>query len=34
MKYTCPDCGVYAWAKLGTQLICGDCYEQDDESQR
>jgi len=25
MKYTCPDCGVNAWAKPGIVLICGDC---------
>ncbi len=24
-KYTCPDCGVNAWAKPETALICGDC---------
>ena len=26
-KYTCPDCGVNAWAKPETLLICGECYE-------
>lgn len=26
-KYTCPDCGVNAWAKPDTALICGACYE-------
>lgn len=25
-KYTCPDCGVNAWAKPETALICGECY--------
>lgn len=24
-KYTCPTCGINAWAKLGTHLVCGDC---------
>lgn len=24
-RYTCPDCGVNAWAKPGVQLVCGDC---------
>jgi hypothetical protein len=24
-KYTCPGCGVNAWAKPKTALICGDC---------
>ena len=24
-KYTCPDCGVNAWAKPLVALICGDC---------
>ena len=26
-KYTCPECGQNAWAKPGTLLICGDCYD-------
>lgn len=26
-KYTCPVCGLNAWAKPDTQLICGDCYD-------
>lgn len=26
-KYTCPNCGVNAWAKPATQLICGTCYD-------
>ena len=26
-KYTCPVCGVNAWAKPDTHLICGDCGE-------
>jgi hypothetical protein len=24
-RYTCPDCGLNAWAKPGVQLVCGDC---------
>ncbi len=31
-KYTCPDCGANAWAKPKTSLICGDCYEIEDEN--
>ena len=27
-KYTCPACGVNAWAKPQTALICGDCWEE------
>ena len=30
-KYTCPECQANAWAKPGTALICGACYELDDE---
>jgi hypothetical protein len=30
-KYTCPACGVNAWAKPDTNLICGDCYEPGEE---
>ena len=26
-KYTCPGCGTNAWAKPGTNLVCGDCNE-------
>jgi predicted SprT family Zn-dependent metalloprotease len=26
-KYTCSDCGVNAWAKPKTLLICGTCHE-------
>ena len=26
-KYTCPTCATNAWAKPGTALICGECYE-------
>ena len=26
-KYTCPDCGLNAWAKPDTSLICGECHE-------
>jgi ribosomal protein S27AE len=24
-KYTCPDCGVNAWAKPDVRLLCGEC---------
>lgn len=24
-KFTCPDCGLNAWAKPAASLICGDC---------
>jgi|3_EtaG_2_1085321.scaffolds.fasta_scaffold87204_1 hypothetical protein len=24
-KYTCPICGLNAWAKKGASLMCGDC---------
>jgi len=24
-KYTCSQCGLNAWAKAGSKLICGDC---------
>jgi predicted SprT family Zn-dependent metalloprotease len=30
-KYSCAVCGTNAWAKKGTLLICGDCYEADKE---
>ncbi len=26
-KYTCPTCGVNAWAKPETKLVCGECDE-------
>jgi len=26
-KYTCPECGLNAWAKPDAPLICGHCYE-------
>lgn len=29
-KYTCPACGLNAWAKPDTALICGDCYDDGD----
>ncbi len=29
-KYTCTGCGVNAWAKPETLLICGDCYDDGD----
>ena len=27
LKYTCPKCGLNAWAKMGANLMCGDCNE-------
>ena len=30
-KYTCEACGTNAWAKPDTALICGTCYEEEDE---
>ena len=27
-KYTCPACGMNAWAKPAARLICGDCSEE------
>ena len=27
-KYTCPGCGVKAWAKPDVRLLCGDCGEE------
>jgi hypothetical protein len=24
-KYTCPDCGLNAWARPSAYLVCGDC---------
>ncbi len=27
VKYTCPNCESNAWAKPGTVLICGDCFD-------
>jgi predicted SprT family Zn-dependent metalloprotease len=24
-KYTCPECGVNAWGKLGINIVCGNC---------
>lgn len=26
-KYTCPVCGLNAWAKAGAKLICGECSQ-------
>lgn len=26
-KYTCPSCGLNAWAKPDAHLVCGDCGE-------
>ena len=28
-KFTCPDCGMNAWAKPEAVLICGACYDDD-----
>ena len=25
-KFTCPECGLNAWAKPDARLICGECY--------
>ena len=30
-KYTCPTCETNAWAKPNTALICGACYDEEDE---
>ncbi len=27
IKYTCPECGLNAWAKINSSLICGKCDE-------
>jgi len=27
LKYTCPQCGINAWAKQGIKLACGECME-------
>jgi hypothetical protein len=32
-KFTCPVCAQNAWAKPDARLICGTCYEEDDEIQ-
>ena len=26
-KFTCPGCGLNAWAKPGANLVCGDCSQ-------
>ncbi|WP_422932178.1 SprT-like domain-containing protein [Singulisphaera sp. PoT] len=26
-KYTCPECGLNAWAKPEARLICGECHQ-------
>jgi hypothetical protein len=26
-KYTCPTCGLNAWAKPAAPLVCGNCHE-------
>lgn len=26
-RYTCPSCGVNAWARPDVRLVCGDCDE-------
>ena len=28
LKYTCPQCGINAWAKSGIKLACGECMVQ------
>jgi len=28
MKFTCPGCGLNAWAKPDALLICGECYDE------
>lgn len=25
LKYSCPDCGVNVWGKVGLNILCGDC---------
>ncbi len=30
-KFTCPDCGLNAWAKPQASLVCGDCEQPMDE---
>ncbi|ECW0821803.1 sprT domain-containing protein, partial [Salmonella enterica subsp. enterica] len=25
MKFTCPECGLNAWAKPSAVLLCGEC---------
>jgi hypothetical protein len=27
-KFTCPECGLNAWAKPDAHLICGECYDE------
>jgi hypothetical protein len=27
IKYSCPECGLNVWAKLGANIKCGDCDE-------
>jgi hypothetical protein len=31
-KFTCPECGQNAWAKPDALLICGSCYEDDEDN--
>ena len=26
-KFTCPECGLNAWAKPDALLLCGECYD-------
>ena len=39
LKYTCPQCGINAWAKPEVKLACGECgipmvcVEKDDEDE-
>ena len=30
-KYTCPDCGMNAWAKPDINIVCGECNQQLEE---
>lgn len=32
-KYTCPSCGLNAWAKPAAALVCGECEEPMDEDE-
>jgi len=30
-KFTCPNCEANAWAKPDSKLICGACFEEEEE---
>src|SRR5215469_5131519 len=32
LKYTCPGCGLNAWAKPDAVLLCGNCYEESSDA--